>query len=157
MLKWMLLIVFIISGGILGYMYVQLEQTDSSVATSTALIANSKAARIFDGFNDGVHRYDGQIRLPHSCYSVAMSIKPDTENPGTVIISLTTTDKMLDLSLCVQLPTVYPFEEVYDAPADTVIRLMLNGREVPVHMVKTNWVSPKGNILNSTNANSPAK
>ncbi len=153
----MVLIVFIISGGILGYMYTQLEQTDGSQATSTAPIALSKAVRIFDGYNDGVHRYDGQIRLPHSCYSVAISIKPDLETPGTIIISLVTTDKMLDLTLCAQLPTAYPFEEVYDAPADTPVRLMLNGRELPVHVVKTNWVNPKGDILNSTNPTPPAK
>ena len=153
----MVLVVFIISGGILGYMYTQLEQSDGSVATSTAPIADSKAVRIFDGYNDGVHRYDGQIRLPHSCYSVAISIKPDSEFPGTVIIYLVTTDKMLDLTLCAQLPTVYPFEEVYDAPADTAVRLMLNGRELPIHVIKTNWVNPRGNILNSNGATPQAK
>ncbi len=147
----MLLIVLIISGGILGYMYVQLEQGDNSVATSTAPIAERKSVRIFDGYNDGVHRYDGQIRLPHSCYSVSISIKPDPEDAHTAIITLVTKDNMLDLTLCVQIPTAYPFEEVYDAPADTAIRLMLNGKELPVHVIKTNWVSPKGNILNSTN------
>ncbi len=145
----MVITVLIISGGILGYMYVQLQQSDSSVATTTPPIANSKSVRIFDGFNDGVHRYDGQIRLPHSCYSVGISMKPDTDNPATAIISLVATDKMLDLSLCAQIPTTYPFEEVYDAPADTAVRLMLNGKELPVHVVKTTWVNPKGDILNA--------
>ena len=153
----MVLVVFITSGGILGYMYLQLEQSSSGAATSIAPVATSKAVRIFDGFNDGVHRYDGQIRLPHSCYSVAISIKPDIENPGTVIINLVTTDNMLDLTLCAQLPTAYPFEEVYDAPLDTAVRLMLNGKELPVRVVKTSWVNPKGYIMNSSGATSQTK
>ncbi len=153
----MVLIVLIISGGILGYMYVQLGQGDGGATATAAPIADSKAIRIFDGFNDGVHRYDGQIRLPHSCYSVVVSIKPDTENSGTVIISLVATDKMLDLTLCAQIPTAYPFEDVYDAPVDTPIRLMLNGKELPVRVVKTNWVNPKGDILNSSGNTPQAK
>lgn len=153
----MVLIVFIISGGILGYMYVQLEQGDNSVATTTAPIAERKSVRIFDGYNDGVHRYDGQIRLPHSCYSVSISIKPDPEDAHTVIIALVTKDNMLDLTLCVQIPTTYPFEEVYDAPADTGVRLTLNGSELPVHVMKTSWINPKGNTVNSNNTTPPAK
>ena len=157
MLKWMALIVVIISGGILGYMYVQLEEGDSSIATSTTTIADRKSVRIFDGYDDGVHRYDGQIRLPHSCYSVSISIKPDPDEPHAAIITLLATDKMLDLTLCAKITTTYPFEEVYDAPADTAIRLMLNGKELPVHVIKTNWVNPKGNTVNSNNIAPPAK
>lgn len=145
MVKWIILTALIISGGVLGYLYIQLEK--GNLNSILPLPPQTHSVQVFDGYNDGVHRYDGEIRLPHSCYTVDISAAPDRKFANTVHIALVAKDKMLDYSLCAQIPTAYPFEEVFDGPEDMSVRLTLNGNDVPVHVEKTTWVNPKGNTV----------
>ncbi len=156
MMKWIVIFAVLISGGILGYMYYQLELVPASTENiPPPPVTNS--IRIYDAFNDGVHRYDGQIRLPHSCFSLKINIAPDPKDSRIAVIALVTKDNMLDLKLCAQITTSYPFEEVYDAPGDTAVRLTLNGEELPVRLVKTAWQNPKGAVVNTSEKTTPAQ
>ena len=147
MFKWTLAVVVIISTAILGYMYYQLEQISGTPEITVTPPTN--AVRIIDAFSDGIHRYSGSVRLAHSCYAVDQTIGTDPKNPNTVIITLISKDKMLDQKLCAQIPTSYPFEEVYEGPPETQVKLLLDERELPVRLVKTAWQSPSGDIINT--------
>ena len=146
MIKWILTIVILISSAILGYMYVELEQISST--PEIIPIPTTNTVRIVDAYSDGVHRFTGQVRLGHSCYSLDTAVHADPKDPNVVIITLTSKDKMLDQKLCAQIPTAYPFEEVFEGPSTMTARLVLDEKELPVRLIKTAWQSPGGDVTN---------
>lgn len=144
MLKWIILAAVIISGTILFFF---LQQLKVSSPTSASPAVN--AVTITHAFKDGVHRYDGKLRLPHSCYGVTAD--SNTRDPGTVVLILRTTDNLSEAGLCLKIPTVYPFEVVVDARQDAKTVLLVNGVDTTTSLVETAWTDPRGTILNLEN------
>ena len=64
MMKWPFFIVLAISGGILWYLYTNL---DNSALTSngTATSGIQSVIAVTHSYQDGVHRFSGEIKLSH--------------------------------------------------------------------------------------------
>lgn len=144
MTKWVIISAVTIAGLILVYV---LKQSEIVPSTTPPLTPN--AVTITHSFKDGIHRYSGALRLPHSCYEpVATNIVHATNDPSTLVMSLTTKDALLDKRLCFQVPTTYPFEYITEAAEQVVLRLKVDGVETPVNLIETPWQSGKGTLIN---------
>jgi|SRR3989338_4756538 len=147
MIKWITIVAFVFSGLILWFLFQGL-----SLNPPTSAPPSSNTITIMHAYKDGVHRYIGALRLPHSCYDqLDPLVSSNAKMPNSVILSLTTRDKMLDPRLCFQITTTYPFEAITDAPEDAKMILRVNGESVPVNLVETAWQDPRGTILNLEN------
>ncbi|KKU79074.1 MAG: hypothetical protein UY04_C0018G0010 [Parcubacteria group bacterium GW2011_GWA2_47_7] len=147
MYKWIFLIVLIISGGILWLLYTnidKLEKTPGEVPVSSANIV-----RITHSFKDEVHRFTGEIKLPHSCYAIKTEIVPDSTKENALVISITSTDRMLAQSICMNLPTRYPFEVITEAPEDVNYELRVDGKILSIRVTEVDWASAEGTLLQS--------
>lgn len=149
MAKWILIFSLVAAGIILVYFGKDLVTGEPHHQTAVPPSAN--VITITDSFKDGLHRYTGEIQLPHSCYSIAVDARRDALNPHKVLLTLMTRDGMTDMSLCFKIPTRYPFETVVEAPLDTTPTLFIDDKETPTRVVETPWQNPKGTILNLEN------
>ncbi len=110
-----------------------------------AQIINS--VRVFHSHKDDIHRFTGQIKLPHSCFTVTSVVVQDPKIPNVVKLELTTKDNLLDQKFCSQFTTRYPFEVIADAPKDITTTLTVDGVNRPIQIVETDWVSPVGTTI----------
>jgi hypothetical protein len=148
--KWIVLLSVLIAGT--GLWFILLRPGIEQGGDAPAVIAtNPKALTIAHAFKDGVHRYDGILRLSHSCYDVESEVVHDPRNANTLTLILTTRDKMLEQNLCVKIPTRYPFEIITDAPKDTSTMLSVDGVNTPIVIIETEWMNPRGTVLNLEN------
>lgn len=138
MTKWIAAIVLIISGSILGYLYVELNKVESGTAQLPPPEAEN-TVRVVHSYKDGVHRYAGQIKLPHSCYAVGAEAVIPFEEPSKVTIALITKDNLLSEKICSSIRTRYPFEVIADAPENAVVTLTQDGVVQPIKIIETNW------------------
>ena len=150
MTKWIIITSLFIALGIFGFFYRQ-AMNDSSLADPDAA-ANVPAANevvMVHSFNDGVHRYAGQLRLAHSCYSVTAETIGDPADHRIQHITLKVIDNMAKEGFCSQITTRYPFEVILDAPQDITTTLEVNGAVVTTKIVEVAWQNPKaGGYLN---------
>ncbi len=145
--KWIALFVLIISMSILGYLYFELENVSSETPPVVPQIS-TRTLRVFHSFDSGEHRYIGEIKLPHSCYELKVNEKASDPNDSTkYTISVTSIDRMLDARLCLKIPTRYPFDVLITAPEKITTLLLVDGKDVPMRLVETQWESPSGNII----------
>ncbi|MDO8521059.1 MAG: hypothetical protein Q7S52_03005 [bacterium] len=153
MTKWIILISFVVAGIVLGYSYKNLGW-DFGNPQGPISVPATESVGIVHSFKDGIHRYAGEIRLPHSCYSVAVDARRDIRNPAKVLVTLMTRDDMTgDLRFCLKIPTRYPFETIAEAPEDAPLTLTIDGKETPTRIIETPWHDPRGTILNLENIN----
>jgi hypothetical protein len=150
MFKWIIISALIIAGGILGYIRYSFMNTPSVVAP---VEASPRVLNVVHSFKDGVHRYAGEVKLPHSCYALSAETAVDPADPSVELIVLVSTDKMLDQSVCAKFPTRYPFEVVADAPENMTAKLTLDGVELPIKLIETPWQSSTGSYINPVNSN----
>ncbi len=144
MTKWILIIVVLISGGIMGYLYVDLQRMEQNITTLPAPDAPN-TIRIVHAFKDGVHRFSGQIKLPHSCYAVQTNALRDPVNaPLELTIAVTTKNNLLEQAICSQITTRYPIEVIAEAPENVVSTLRIDDVEHPVRFVESTWQSSGG-------------
>ena len=112
--KWIALSFIILSGSVLAYLYIELQTTQ----LDTEVIAPPQsvhAIRVTHSFKDGIHRFVGEVKLPHSCYELTLDENPSHQkDPKKFTIILTSTDRMLDQRLCAKISTRYPFEAIID-------------------------------------------
>lgn len=141
--KWLALIVLLLSSVVLGFLYLEAQNTSVDFQAP-----DPKAVRVVHSFQDGVHRYSGGITLPHSCYDVNLDEAPQ-ESTTHHILKLTAIDRMLDQRLCAKIPTRYPFETVIDAPENITTSMMVNNIPVPIILIESGWVNPKGTLVNT--------
>jgi hypothetical protein len=147
MSKWIALFVLIISGSILGYFYYELENVTSDTPVIIPVV-NTHALRVYHSFNSGEHRYAGEIKLPHSCYELKVTeIASDPHDHTKYTITLTSIDRMLDVRLCVKIPTRYGFDVLITAPEGIHTSLVVDGAETPMRLIETDWQNPKGNSI----------
>jgi len=150
--KWIAFIVLLISGSLLGYFYYELERTSLEVETATTtlpIIPKTSGIRLFHSYKDGIHRYTGEVKLPHSCYSLDTQVRRDPKDPTSLVVVLTSTDRMLEQRLCSKIQTGYSFEAVVETPDvnNLNVTLLLDGNDVPFHIVETQWQGAQGTIL----------
>lgn len=145
--KWIALFVVIISTSILGFLYFELQNVTSDTPPLIPHV-NLHTLRVFHSFNSGEHRYMGEVKLPHSCYELKVSdVVFDPKDPKKYTITLTSVDRMLDMRLCVKIPTSYPFDVLITAPEKINTSLVINGTEMPMRLVETAWQNPNGNTV----------
>ena len=148
MMKWIALIVIIISGSILAYLYMELDKVRSGeISAPIAELENT--IHIVHSYKDGIHRYAGQIKLPHSCYSVDAEAVIPLNDPSIINITLRTKDNLLSEKICSSIRTRYPFEVIADAPANAIVSLTLDGTVQPIKIVETNWQDSRGTQYNT--------
>ncbi len=146
-MKWVYVAVIIISLGIMGYFYVSLNRT-STTPTHAPTNDTSRSVAINDAFKDGEHRLSGQIRLPHSCYNLDTQAIHDVNNPEAITLVFTASDKMLDKTLCAQLPTNYPFQVLADGIVNATITATLNNEILPIEVTRSEWQASTGTYFN---------
>ena len=150
MTKWIIITSLLITLGIFGFFYMQ-SLKDSGLGDPDAA-TNLPAANeipMVHSFNDGVHRYGGQLKLAHSCYSVTAETIGDPADHRVQRITLKVVDNMAKEGFCSQIVTRYPFEVILDAPEDITTTLEVNGAVVPTKIVEVAWQNPKaGGYLN---------
>jgi hypothetical protein len=145
MIKLIIFGVLIFSSLGLWFIFSQLENKVSAplslgmMGTSTVIVTHS--------YDSGIHRYTGNIKLPHSCYDLRLNENGgDPYNRSTYVITLHSSDRMLEQRLCAKIVTRYPFQLVVDGPVDMKATLELNGVEMPMELKETPWVELRGNI-----------
>ena len=85
---------------------------------------------IIHAYNDGIHRFTGTIRLPHSCYALHASttyVPGNTESPGAIEVALITTDLETGERTCFSIPTSYAFDVAEEGLRDATLRVTVNG------------------------------
>lgn len=145
MIKWILIVVSVISAGVMCYVYVSLEAMQHNPVTIPKPLPPT---RVYHAFSAGVHRYSGEIRLPHSCYTITAETKKTEEDPPRIRIDIKTTNNILDQKVCLQIETGYQFEVIADANEDTPFYLTVDRRERPIRVVEVDWESPKATLVN---------
>ncbi len=150
--KWIAFIVLLISASLLGYFYYELERTsfeNEIPSTIVPTIPKASEIRIFHSFKDGIHRYTGDVKLPHSCYSLDTGVIRNAKDPSSVTVVLTSTDRMLEQRLCAKIQTNYSFEALVDTPNISTLHLTvkLDGDDLPFRLVETQWQGAQGTML----------
>jgi hypothetical protein len=147
-MKWIISIAIVVSVGVMAYFYVMLEKNagDQSVVVQTA--TSSRSISIIHAYKDGEHRFVGQIKLPHSCYSLTSDASHDPKDPSSITVRLTSVDKMLDQTLCAKIPTNYPYQVVTDGPEKIEVHATLNDEDLGVRLTETDWQSSAGTYIN---------
>ena len=148
MTKWIVLIVLIISGSILGYLYVELNKIESGTA-ALAPVEALNTIHVVHSYKDGIHRFAGQIKLPHSCYTVSPEAVSPSDDTSKINIALVTKDNLLSEKICSSIRTRYPFEVIADAPQDVTVTLTIDGIAQPIKLTETNWQDAQGTQYNT--------
>ncbi len=146
MSKWIALIVIIIAGSILGYLYIDLKNLELN-PTELPVVEVPNTVRIVHSFSDGIHRYTGSIKLPHSCFSINTEIERDPKINGDIVLSITTKNNITEQSFCSQIPTRYQFETIIEAPEESHLVLRVDDIPRPTKIIETQWTNPTGTII----------
>ena len=146
MMKVIYISVVVVSLTAFGFFYWK-----SMNGSSSSEISKNTSILITHSYKDGVHRYNGEIQLPHSCYDIDPEVVHNPTGQTTHILSITAKDMLLERKICAQIVTRYPFSAISDAPQDSTISLEVNGQEVPSHVIETSWQNPTGTYLNLEN------
>ena len=150
MIKWLILIVLVLSGSILAFLYIDLQRMESD-PTLLPPIEVTNSVRVFHSYKDDIHRFTGQIKLPHSCFTLETTAVQDHKILNEVKLELRTKDNILDQKFCSQFATRYPFEIIADAPKDITTTLTVDGVNRPIKMIETDWQSPVGTTVIKVN------
>jgi hypothetical protein len=90
-------------------------------------------------YQNGVHRYYGEVKLPHSCYSLDRSIGQSPDDPNIIRITLVSKDKTGQLSPCAQVTTGYPFDLFFPGRKDMRPEILLDGNILPLVVTEREW------------------
>jgi hypothetical protein len=150
MLRWIIIAALLVTSAIFGVMYYQFSGTEAPTSLDPMVVdLNPKPIPIVNGYTDGFHRLTGIVKLAHSCFGVNSGVVADPTDPAIIHINLYTKDNFdRDPSSCVRYPTQYPFEVITEGPEAITIHLWLDGKELLVESDRTDWVNPKGNVIN---------
>ena len=151
MTKFIIAIAVVVSGVILAFMYVEIEKMKQDPSRIPASVEMKDKVLLVHSFRDGIHRYFGEIKLPHSCYGVSANILQDPNDPTAARILVVTKDRMLEENFCSQFSTGYPFELVVDAPEDLHVTTFVDAKEVEHVEQKVDWQSPRGVLITPSN------
>lgn len=141
MLRWIIFISLLITAAIAGYFYVQTEKnggTPPQILPNQSTSKTPGAIHVEHAYKDGVHKFSGKIRLPHSCYTVRPEAVVSTDLTE-VTLQLTTDDHITDLKICTQITSSFPFETIAEAAEHITLHVKVNGKEVPSDMTDVAW------------------
>ena len=149
MIKWLAALIIVLLLSICGYFYYDIQYGPGSqpppVLPQGPYTPN--IIRVTHAFKDGEHRFVGDFKLPHSCYSV------DTEalyDGKTIQFRFATVDKSDTRSPCIHIFTSYSFSNIVEAPEDAPAEFIIDGVAVPATMRETDWQSAAGTIIDSS-------
>lgn len=148
--KLIAVLAILVSGGVLAYLYYQLETAPLDPVPVTPVNAiNDRTVKVTHAFKDGVHRYSGSFKLPHSCYEVAKDAVIDPLDPdrSDVLLRFRTKDRMGEISPCAEYSTIYPFELVLETDEDAAIRAEIDSKPMQIQVIESTWSSPKGTTI----------
>lgn len=147
MMKFVLVIVAVLSAAVLAVMYVEIEKMKRDPSRIPVTVGKEEKILILHSFRDEIHRYIGEIKLPHSCYRISTDVIRDPKVRSIARIAVTTDDRMLEEKICAKISTRYAFEAIVDAPEDLQVTLFIDGKETAFVEEKTQWQSPKGTLV----------
>lgn len=142
----------IVAGGALAFLYYELQtaplSTEPSVYVTTVA---DRSVKVVHAFQDGIHRYSGSFRLPHSCYEVTKAAVRDPLDPDRVdvLLQFTTKDRSADFKPCAEYATTYPFELMVDTEEHAAVRAEIDGKQVSLRVTESTWLSPRGTVVTS--------
>jgi hypothetical protein len=142
MLRWIIAISLLISAAIAGFFYWEIQKNEGELPSYAPLrttTVGEEVITIHHAFQDGVHKFSGRIRLPHSCYAVDPVITKDKAEPSKMLMTLHIEDHMLDLKVCVQLPTTYEFETIAEGDRAITLSLNIGGKNRPIVLNEVPW------------------
>lgn len=149
MLKLIIFAVLIFSTMGLWFTIVQLNNSANN--PSVIGVHGTSTVRVTHSYDSGIHRYTGEIRLPHSCFDLRLNENgADPFDPSRFVIILESSDRMLEQRLCAKIMTRYPFQLVVDGPPDMQVTLTLNGVSMPIQIKETAWQAGR-NIISNPN------
>lgn len=147
MLKWIIAIAFVITAVILGVLYVEIKKMEQDPDLIPISAQKKDRVPLVHAYVDGIHRYVGELKLPHSCFSVSTEVLRDPKDPLLAHIRVTTKDNMLEERICSRFTTGYAFETLIDAPEELTIVLFVDDKETRYIEQRSTWQSPKGTII----------
>lgn len=104
-------------------------------------------------YQNGVHRYYGEVKLPHSCYALDRSIDQSPDDPKVIRITLNSTDKIGQISPCAQITTRYLFDLFLTGrERDMRPEILLDGRVLPLVVTNREWGTGRPVISGENNA-----
>lgn len=148
--KLIAVLAIVLSGSVFAYLYYQLETAPLDAVPATPVNAiNDRTVKVVHAFKDGVHRYSGSFKLPHSCYEVVKDAVIDPSDPdrSDVLLRFRTKDRSAEISPCAQYTTSYPFELILETDEDAAIRAEIDGKPMQIQIIESTWSSPKGTTV----------
>ena len=115
-----------------------------------ALSDNNKVVTAH-AFKDGIHRYSGVFKLPHSCFLVD---ETGTFSGGRMLVNFKVSDEHLTKTPCLNITTRYPFTVLVEAPGNVEAVFFINDVEVPSQIRTVEWQSVAGTMVD-TSATTP--
>lgn len=112
-------------------------------------VEEAQRVTLVHAFKDGVHRYSGSIKRPHSCYGVDVRSHRDPRNTSRILLELETQDNYRPGAYCSTIMTPYPFETIVEAPSGVTAKLTIDGVESPVAIIESEWQNARGTLLNA--------
>lgn len=151
--KRIFIIALVLSAALIGGLFYWL---DSAPLPNAAVLAQKNAVALTHSAKDGIHRYVGEITLPHSCYTIKAEIRANPKDVTERIVTVASTDHLLDMKVCASIPTKYPVDVLTELDAaPKTVRLLVDGKEVQAVVREREWQSPRGNTVLDPNDNRP--
>ncbi len=146
MTKWLFLVVLVVAGGVLGFLYVNLDKVEVPLNISDSDTAANEVV-VTHAFKDGAHRFSGEFKLPHSCYSTDAITVIDPKKINALIIQIATRDRSLEWSPCAIYTTRYEFIVIADEPENISFTLEIGGKQQRISVKEVSWESSSGAII----------
>ncbi len=138
MVKWIGFVVLIISGSVLGILYLQVKQLEQNPASLPAPVSEN-SVRIAHSYRDGAHRYAGILYLPNSCHEVTAVVVQDSKIFENFELRVTMKDKQMETAFCSQIRSQYQFSATQEGPQKVNLVFLLNGREKAFTLSEGSW------------------
>lgn len=152
--KRIFIIVFLITAGIFGFFYYDLNYSEKSMVVGDGASTSETVFTARHYYKDGVHKLLGEITLPHSCYEVNKRIQKTSNFPEKFTVIIVATDHFLDQPVCANFRTKYPFVLVFEADENVEVAAVLNSEPIRVELTRQgDWFDPKGNSIEEVDLN----
>jgi hypothetical protein len=128
MLKWLFLVVLILSGAGFAIFHFKIQELEKNPAKLPP-IEGRETVTIAHAYKDGAHQFGGYVYLPNSCHTVTTRIIRDEKVIEKMELRVDTKDMQTQTALCSMLRTRYYFSALEEGPRDIRFTFRLNGKE----------------------------
>ena len=130
-----------------GYAAYDLSRMSSEVPQSAHISPTEKVVGLSRSEKDGVTRFTGQFRLPHSCYKVAADVVVDASAAHIVV---TTKDERDTRPSCAFISTVYPILLLTEYTNNKLpVDMTIDGTPVTLRIRDTQWQSAADTVISN--------